>query len=87
MKHVESQVKRRPDDDSFNGPDSTKSDQEYNYICMPKNDKSNDKEVVKGNKKGSPDLEAEDVSEIWAVEVATEALETIGYQDVLQIEK
>ena len=67
VKHVKSQVERRPDDESFNGPDSIKSDQEYTYSCMPRNDESNDKEIVKGNKKGRPDLEDEDVSEISEV--------------------
>ena len=63
-KSGESQDKRRPyDEDSFNGPDSTKGDQEYTYIYIPKSNESNGKDLVKGNKKGSPDLEAKDVSE------------------------
>ena len=41
-KSGESQDKRRPyDEDSFNGPDSTKGDQEYTYIYIPRNDESN----------------------------------------------
>ena len=84
MKHVESQIERSPDDDdSFNGPDSTKSDHKYTYVCMPRNEESNDEEVVKGNNKRSPDLKDEDVPEIWEVEVGIDALVTIGDQDVL----
>ena len=83
MKHVESQVERRHDDDSFDGPDSTRSDKKYTYDCMPRNNESNEKEVVKYNKEGNPNLKDEDVSETWEVEIAKDALETIGDQDIL----
>ena len=42
---------------------------------------------MKGNKKGNSDLEAVYMLEAWEIEEATEALETIEYWDVLQIEK
>ena len=50
---------------------------------MHRNNESNKKEVVQGNKEGSPILKDEDVSEIWEVEIAKDALETIGDQDIL----
>ena len=43
-KPIESQDKRRPDDDDpFDGPESAKGDQEYSYIHLPRNDESNGK--------------------------------------------
>ena len=88
MIHVEPQNENGPDyDDSFNGFDSTKSDQKNTYICVPRKEKSNDEEVVKGNNKRSPGLEDEDVPEIWEVEVGIDALVTIGGRDLLIEEK
>ena len=85
---IESQDKRRPDEeDPFDGPESAKGDQEYTYIYIPRNDESNGKDLMRGNIKGNSDLGAEDVLEAWEIEEATEAIEMIGYQDVLQIEK
>ena len=68
MRDVEPQNKNEfDDDDSFNG-DYIKSDQKNIYVCEPREKESNAEEVVKGNHKRSPDVEDENVPEVWEIE-------------------